>query len=192
MRAVPIALAIVSVLTFVSRADAAGPQGRIAYRAFSGDVPTNIYVVDADGRNRRPLFAEEQSVWARWSTDGRMAAAIREPDAGIFIMDADGGARQRVLGGHGAMDWSPDGEWFATTHTTRVRGVTHYDIAKYRADGSGYQALTDELFWQIFETEWSPSGRELVFSDDDIYRVGADGAGLTNLTEHPALDHNQH
>ncbi|MAF10758.1 hypothetical protein CMK11_09920 [Candidatus Poribacteria bacterium] len=185
------------VLSCLAVAQAVGPQGRIVYRGFQFDAEpaVDVYVVDADGSNQRALADDQTAFTAMWSGDGRVAAWLNDDD-GLFIMNADATGRQRVPDGHYPRDWSDDGEWFATVHFERGRGV---DIAKHRADGSDYEALTAEGFSQINSIEWSPDGTALVFSArggggawQDIFTVGADGNGLTNLTDHVSSNYDEH
>ncbi|MBT3268751.1 hypothetical protein HN371_16470 [Candidatus Poribacteria bacterium] len=191
------AMRLVAVIACVGAAKAVGPQGRIVYRAleFGADEVVNVYMVDANGSNQHALVDDQTAFTAMWSGDGRVAAWLNKDDA-LFTMNADGTGRQRVPDGGYPRDWSTDGEWFATVHNTRGPGV---DVAKRRADGSDYQMLTDERFGHINSIEWSRDGRKLVFSAragggarQDVYSVGADGRGLTNLTNHALPNYDEH
>jgi Tol biopolymer transport system component len=159
---------------------------------FDADPAVDVYIVDADGSDQRPLVRDQTAFTAMWSGDGRVAAWLTDDDA-LFIMNADGTNRQRVPDGRFPRDWSSDGEWFATVHYERGVGV---DVAKHRVDGSDYQVLTAEGFSQINSIEWSPDGGKLVFStigrNSDVYTVGADGQSLTNLTEDVFTDFDEH
>lgn len=195
MRAACVCLTVVCVLTLPPPAYALGPQGRIAYFAYNLDVDPNVYVVDADGRSYGPLLEDQRCRWARWSPDGRPAVWL--VDDGLHIMDADGANRRPVPADRVPADWSPDGEWFATVHSWEEGGRGD-DVAKFRADGSDYQALTEERFSQINSIEWSPDGRKLTFSayvragNVDVFAVGADGQGLANLTNDRISDFDEH
>jgi TolB protein len=93
------------------------PDGRkIAFRRIIGDMNSEVFVSDADGRNAKNLtnFWTFEG-WPAWSPDGRtIAFAGNRANAGyqIFVMDADG-SNVRLLAnteGRGtAPKWAPDG-----------------------------------------------------------------------------------
>ena len=88
-------------------------KGRIAWGANH-----EIYVMDADGRNKQRLtWAEGSDFWPAWSLDGERIAFVseRDGDMEIYVMDADGSNKQRLTYGAGkdgnvpsALAWSPD------------------------------------------------------------------------------------
>ena len=107
------------------------PDGRkIAYRKIVGDMNSEVFVADADGRNSRNLTNHWTfEGWPAWSPDGRqLAFAGNRGNAGyqIFLMNADG-ADVRLLAnteGRGtAPKWSPDGRtiYFTICHRSQDR-----------------------------------------------------------------------
>ena len=88
-------------------------KGRIAWGANH-----EIYVMDADGRNKKRLtWVEGSDFWPAWSPDGERIAFVseRDGDMEIYVMDADGRNEKRLTYGAGndgnvpnALAWSPD------------------------------------------------------------------------------------
>ena len=104
------------------------------------DTPTSasqgdIFVVDADGSNRRLVLASpELDQPADWSSDGRRILFTRfhseGPGSSVWVVNVDGtGARRLARGVAGS--WSPDGRQIVYTSDFPGRLVV------MRADGTG-------------------------------------------------------
>ena len=151
--------------------------------AFAGQVGTReedqrlteIYVMRADGTDRRRLTSNEAFDGSpTWSPDGERIAFARVTDpgtpsahSGIVVMDADGGNEMQitraVLPGYDlAPAWSPDGLSIAFT---RVAASTTSDgpsatIFVVSPEGGEPRRLTDEGG----EPHWSPDGSRIAFT----------------------------
>lgn len=116
------------------------PDGRqIAYIDGGGDHSNALWVMDADGTNRRKLAGGDAPVpdapaevtyWLQvdhlvWSPDGeRLAFSCGCPAGpGIYTIRADGSRLTRVSADGGVPQWSPDGSQIALVHEDDV-GVT--------------------------------------------------------------------
>src|SRR5439155_22705904 len=121
-------------------------------------------------------------------------ASTRGPNvnnAEIYSIGVDGSQRRdltRDQGNDGSFAWSPTGDrvafWAARA------GVRAQGLFVMRADGSAQQRLTPpDLSVSPYgdPPTWSPDGRRIAFSayrdGYGIWVVGADGSGLTRLTD---------
>ena len=163
--------------------------------ASARDGDSELFLARADGQIVKRLTANRAADFApRWSPDGSRLAFVsnRDGDDEVFVMNADGsGVRQltrnRVRDETPA--WSPDGTRIAFVHE-RPRDVL--ELWTMRADGRHARRLVRAfraVNEQAFSPDWAPDGRTIVFSSNrpgdgnpELYRVRADGTGLTRLT----------
>lgn len=139
------------------------PDGsQIAFGSkLNGDM--QIYTMNADGTDQRPLPTPAAGMAPSWSPDGKQIvfASERNGNADIFVMDANGG-NQRALVTEDSWDylpfWSPDGTQIAFT-STRDGNRAIYLIP---AGGGDPTRLSDQSMNADLAT-WSPDGTQLVF-----------------------------
>jgi Tol biopolymer transport system component len=153
---------------------------------------TELRRVNADGSGDTALGV---AGWdPAWSPDGTRIAFARAAAGGypqVFVADLVSGQETQITHGTGAIspDWSPDGTLLAY-----VQGPLHYPVYEVyvaRTDGSGERRVTFELTdgaW-VLDASWSPDGRRIAFArthqgtQTDLYSIGADGSGRTQLTD---------
>ena len=102
----------------------------------------DIYSMDADGGNRLRLTEHaERDQRAAWSPDGQMIAfeSQRDGDKSIWLMDADGSNKRKVVEGR-EPSWSPDGKQIAFT-SSAFDGNDEIYLAG--VDGSNRVRLTE-------------------------------------------------
>ena len=144
-----------------------------------------IYVMDADGGNRKnlsnnPVDDEDPD----WSPDGTKIAFVSDRnDAAyqIYVMDADGKNQIRLTDGPDAKrepDWSPDGGKIAFTVQDAIK---HFEVMD--ADGQNRVRYED----RTIQPSWSPDGQQIAFvspkdEGNEIYVMDADGQGLERVT----------
>ena len=165
------------------------PDGRRIVFDRNDDGPDGIYVINANGRGKRPLIQAHRAGWlwprnSQLSPDGRKIA-LTDGDR-VFVMKAGGGARPRPVARQGASDlmWSPDGRRIA---------VLAEDLVVMQRDGSRLRNVTqkpDE--WKISGLAWSPDGQMIAVAIQERFRapyqvwlVNADGTGKRKLTTAP-------
>ena len=144
------------------------PDGsRIVYVRVSHDIMTdrtrrNLWMINADGTNNRPLRSETRSFSSpRWSPDGTRIAYVSAAEGSpqLYVRWMDSGQTAlltNLVEAPGAITWSPDGRSIAFTQLVasnkeplaspppRPEGavwappVKVIDSVTYRVDGAGY------------------------------------------------------
>jgi dipeptidyl aminopeptidase/acylaminoacyl peptidase len=141
--------------------------GRIVYVRISHDIMTdrarrNLWIVNADGTNNRPLRSEVKNFSSpRWSPDGTRLAYVSAAEGSpqLYVRWMDSGQTAlltNLLEAPGAITWSADGKSIAFTQLVPVKKpplatppdkpegaqwappVKVIDSVIYRADGEGY------------------------------------------------------
>jgi Tol biopolymer transport system component len=166
-------------------------------------------------RNLRQITFGGENAEAYFSADGRQLIfqANEPPDVPcdqIFIMDIDGGNRQRVSTGQGRTTCAyfyPAGDriLYSSTHLADTacppspdysRGYVwplyDYDVFVAAPDGSNARRITETPGYDA-EATISRDGSTIVFTsirdgDLDIYVMDADGANVRRLTNEPGYD----
>jgi TolB protein len=163
------------------------PDGRfVAFDSWRYTPPRrefDIFVVDADGkRARRVTRHPARELAPSWSPEGRRIAFTRKRAGGnledAFVVRADGRRLRRVATVLGpGIAWSPDGRQLLVA---APRGLT-----AVRLDGT---AVRRYGFIGISAGAWSAAGIVYTSSNDDIWRMDADGSNRRRLTTSKAAD----
>jgi TolB protein len=148
---------------------------------------------------------KEFTQWLAWSPDGEYIAYTynpegEEPGESIHIIRPDGSDHRQVTPTTGRKHdgeptWAPDSQklYFISNRSSQV------EIWEINLDGSGLKQISS-LYGSGISIDHSlrisPDGRFLIFygvgeSVDymtDLYRIGVDGSGLTNLTRTPGKE----
>jgi Tol biopolymer transport system component len=169
------------------------PDGtQIVFSRKRGGQSSGLWLVGADGTGLRRLVDDPGNEGSpEWSPDGLHIVYTRDPGTGndLYVVDADGRNVRRLTSGKAVEtdpDWSPDG---ATIAYARGTAGLKSDVWLMRASGGGERRLTSGG-----EPSWSPDGVFLFLSaaqgnDDELFRVRANGAGRTRLTNRAGGDY---
>lgn len=184
-----------------------GPRAN-QYPAWSADGSDIVYVrsrgveagrhvimtMNANGSGKTSIFrarpGRKEILGPAWSPDGTQivfCAEGRRPPV-LFVVGADGSGLTKVTRGQHFdchPSWSPDGNSIAFA----TLSGRHIAIATMDADGSNRTVLVRRGFND--EPDWSPDGSQVIFfkirgdARSDIFTIGADGAGRTQITDTP-------
>lgn len=187
-----------------------GAQQRIAFRRVADTAETSgLYLIAPDGSDLEftglvDLDFNQGSVV--WSPDGRKLAFVgnRPGYQGVFVLDLATSDILDVTQPSGGYDpaWSPDGRQLTYASHYRPSYGESPAIRIVNTDGSGQRIVTEMDGPEIEVTrspDWSPDGKAIVFSagtdlgssenpPTHLYRVNADGTGLTQLTNMPGVN----
>ena len=162
----------------------------------------HLWTMNVDGTAQTQLTNLGTSTPGSWSPDGRQIVfqTNRDGNFEIYKMNADGSNQVNLTNNAtpGAnIDqfpaWSPDGKKIAFRSN---RTGAQQDIYTMNPDGTGVTNLTAPSLAEESYAAWSPDGRQIAFHSDrdafgigrtlnrnlEIYRMNADGSGVTRLT----------
>jgi len=165
------------------------PDSRhIVFYSESGGAAADLYVMDADGSNRRALMTTVFSEGApAYSPNGAQIAYDTDRDGNfeIYVMNADGHGQKRLTNNPArdlAPAWAPDGSRIAFMSDRASR--PEFDVFVMKADGSGVERLTTG------QTSWFPQfasdGRRIALHiGRDVHILDAPSKILKRLTFDP-------
>ena len=177
------------------------PDGtRIAFISDTNTtLPSNIYVVNADGTHLVRLPDTFNDLEPAWSPDGTKIAFAANRDGvvgSIYTITVDGtNIIQRVTNAPPASDqapaWSPDGNRIAFWTNEGSIGL---HIAAVNANGSGRTGFLPNIAFGM-NPAWSPDSTRIAYDGPDsvtgvtqIWVMNADGTGQTQLTSNTFTD----
>jgi Tol biopolymer transport system component len=152
--------------------------------------------MDADGQNKMQLTnTPRQEEVPAWTADGRIVycgqAAEDLDNWDIYLMNADGSGLQRLTSSPTFDCWpspAPSGNRLAFT-TVRDNVA---EIVTMKLDGTAKQEVSTGVDTNCVQSDWSPSGNDLVFACDgeagtrrDVWMAHHNGTGLRRLTSTP-------
>ncbi len=139
---------------------------------------SRVWVIRPDGTGAHPVG---RGTWARWSPDGTklvLSATTPNSDGDLFVMNADGTGRHRLLAtpeNEQPAAWSPDGKRILFTRF----GSEGADVYVMDAGGTNVRRLTRARGDDVAAT-WSPDGSKILFTSDrsgltQLYVMDPDG-----------------
>jgi TolB protein len=176
-----------------------GRPGRIVFNSERrGNI--DLYTMTAAGKRLRRLTrSRADDEYAAWSPNGKLLAFTRSSAASgdrVYTMSLNGRGLTPVTPSTiDAVDptWSPDSRHLAfTIGLSEDRAdIVVIDLVTHTQTSLTNQSLN-------LDPSWSPDGTRIAFAsnrDDpsgeayELYVIGADGSGLTRLTNEPGVDH---
>jgi TolB protein len=149
--------------------------------------------MNADGSGQTRLTnSPENEHHPRWSPDGMRIVFSRVMDnntSDLYVINVDGSGIARLTNtpdtSEDYPDWSPDGKAILFS----AFGGGQSGIYIMDADGSNVRLL---MAGPLHYPRWSPDGKYIAFDGEpagckfEIYVMKTDGAGMRQVTEHPA------
>jgi hypothetical protein len=169
----------------IASAEAAfpGQNGKLAFVASDADTSQDVYVANADGTGVTRIHdASFQDVNPHWSPDSRkvlFSHLLDDESVGIATeVNPDGSGLREIARNANDPAWSPDGGRIVASYSgLYTMTVGEFDPHPIPNTVSG-----------SWEGVWSPDGTKVAFmrapfgTPEDVYSIGIDGSGLTNLT----------
>jgi dipeptidyl aminopeptidase/acylaminoacyl peptidase len=159
------------------------------------NLTRGVYVMTVFPQLNTAQLINGNRAWApKWSPDGKHIAYSSDRNntvlgTQIFIMNADGSndgplPSSSAYEHDGDLTWSPDGRqiYFSVVDSGQGKIWTAFCVTGMDV----YHPICPPANFpnEIMNLAWSPDGQQAAFSlQGDIYRINADGSGLTKLTE---------
>ena len=175
----------------------------VALQREGSEVRSSLFTINANGAARRELTPKiEVSSTFVWSPNGQQLAFV-SGDTDIYTVNADGSSLTKQFTGEFCKAASFEIAWFSNSQKL----VFARSCDGYTSDGSGSQSLYTSDTSSIKGTKLirnlevggeppkteissqfyvSPDGQQVAFvKDKHIYKMNADGSGMTKLTKSP-------
>jgi Tol biopolymer transport system component len=173
------------------------PDGsRILWVQFAGVYPNKSYddlwIMNGDGSNARPLTQAEGLERGSWSPDGSRIFYYNRAPAGdiytafsLYSTTPDGTPTLILADTYlNSYRWAPDGSHLSLLLVRRTNNTIVNDLYTVAVDGSDLTLIAQDVRRAV----WSPDGTWLAFDavrdgDEKVYLVRPDGSDIRPLTD---------
>lgn len=151
-------------------------------------LESDVWTMDADGQNRTQLTNTPKMEFVpAWTADGRIVYCGQTSgdlsNFNIYVMNPDGSNVKQLTHMPGFNCWPAPAPSGNKLTFTSLREPDIHEIYVINLNGSGLHKVTDG-----YQSDWSPSGNDIVFERDDANGIGdvwmshADGTAVRRLT----------
>ena len=168
--------------------NAAIQEGSPAVNLSAIRTEANIWIMDADGGNKKQLTSDGDARLPLWQPQGDRIAylADRSGSREIWTVQSDGTGKTQVTFSEGSVSgysWSPDGARIAYVVAAPPGTLPEFSLRVIESDGSGSEQLTTGN-WDTSPV-WSPDSSRIAFRsesrDRKLWVMESDGSGLAPL-----------
>ncbi len=151
-------------------------------------MEADIWIMDADGGNKKPLMTDGDARLPLWQPHGDRIAYLSERSGNreIWVMQSDGTGKAQVTFSEGNVSeyaWSPDSTRIAYVVAAPPGTWPEFSLWVINSDGSGSEQLTTGN-WDRSPV-WSPDGARIAFWSESrnqtLWVMESDGSGLAPL-----------
>jgi len=148
----------------------------------------DIWIMDADGGNKKQLTTGGDALLPLWQPHGDRIAYLSDTSgkSEIWTVQSDGTGKTQVTSGEGDVSgysWSPDGTRIACVVAAPPGTLPEFFLWVIESDGSGSEQLTTGN--RDRTPVWSPDGARIAFRsesrDRKLWVMESDGSGLAPL-----------
>ena len=168
--------------------NAAIQEGSPAVNLSAIRTEANIWIMDADGGNKKPLMTDGDARLPLWQPHGDRIAYLSDGSGNreIWVMQSDGTGKAQVTFSEGNVSeyaWSPDSTRIAYVVAAPPETWPEFSLWVINSDGSGSEQLTTGN-WDRSPV-WSPDGARIAFRSESrnqtLWVMESDGSGLAPL-----------
>jgi len=168
--------------------NAAIQEGSPAVNLSAIRTEADIWIMDADGGNKKQLTSGGDARLPLWQPQGDRIAylADRTGNREIWTMQSDGTGKTQVTFSEGSVSgysWSPDGARIAYVVASPPGTLPEFSLWVIDSDGSGSEQLTTGN--RDTSPVWSPDGTRIAFRSESrdraLWVMKSDGSGLAPL-----------